>query len=166
MDTHMPKNGVWLEVDDYGQAKLPPSAHRTWTKPKKGGNIGFAIHPRDGTIHEVVFRIPEPEVKKGSDRSRPDGDGAPPPKKTRPEITHKGNEIIGALRTEALVKSLEVNDCDDTTLIGLLVLALTAKNVAIQTDDYIRPARTDLVQSIAEGGRLSQDAERMRVVAR
>jgi hypothetical protein len=101
-----------------------------------------------------------------AERSRPDGDDAPPPKKTRPEITHKGNEIIGALRTDALVKSLEVNDCDDTTLIGLFVLALTAKNVAIQTDDYIRPARTDLVQSITEGGRLSQDAERMRVVAR
>jgi ParB family chromosome partitioning protein len=64
------------------------------------------------------------------------------------------------------VKSLEVNPCDDTTLIGLLVLALTARNVTIQTDDYNRPARTDLVQSITEGGRLSQDAERMRVVAR
>ena len=58
LDAHMPKNGVLLEVDDYGREKLPPKAQRTWTKPKKGDQIGFTIHPRDGTIHEVVFRIP------------------------------------------------------------------------------------------------------------
>ena len=61
----MPKNGVLLETDAYGQAKLPPEAQRTWTKPKKGDQIGFVIQPRDGTVHEVVFRMPEPEAKKG-----------------------------------------------------------------------------------------------------
>jgi ParB family chromosome partitioning protein len=166
LDTNMPKNGVILEVDQYGREKLPPRAQPTWTKPKKGDKIGFAIRSSDGTIHEVVFRIPEPELKKGNNRAIGSDDDARPTPKMRPEITHKGEEIIGALRTEALVKSLEVNSYDDTTLIGLLVLALTARNVTIQTDDCNRPARTDLVQSITEGGRLSQDAERMRVVAR
>ena len=105
LDAHMPKNGVLLDVDEYGREKLPPKAQPTWTKPKKGDKIGFAIRPRDGAIHEVVFRMPEPEAKKGKDRSNPnDQDEAPTPKKTRPEITHKGDEIIGALRTEALVK--------------------------------------------------------------
>ena len=166
LDANMPKNGVMLEVDQYGREKLPPRAQPTWTKPKKGDKIGFAIRPRDSTIHEVVFRFAEPELKKGRGRSVDSADDAKPTPKKRPEITHKGEEIIGALRTEALVKSLEVNPCDDTTLIGLLVLALSARNVTIQTDDYDRPARTNLVQSITEGGRLSQDAERMRVVAR
>ena len=63
----MPKNGVLLDVDEYGREKLPPKAQPTWTKPKKGDKIGFAIRPRDGTIHEVVFRMPEPEAKKGKD---------------------------------------------------------------------------------------------------
>ena len=167
LDAHMPKNGVLLDVDEYGREKLPPKAEPTWTKPKKGDKIGFAIRPRDGTIHEVVFRMPEPEAKKGKDLSSgKDQDEAPTPKKTRPEITHKGDEIIGALRTEALAKSLEVNAVDDATLIGLLILALNARNVSIQTHGSGRAIRTKLVQSITEGGRLSHDVERLRVVAR
>jgi len=167
LDANMPKNGVLVEMDQYGQPKLPPKAHRTWTKPKKGDHIAFTIHPRDGTIHEIVFRMPEPEAKKGKDRSsRNDEAETPAPKKTRPEITYKGTEIIGALRTEALVKGLEVNAVDDATLIGLLVLALNARNVSIQTHGSGRANRTKLVQSITEGGRLSHDVERLRVVAR
>jgi ParB family transcriptional regulator, chromosome partitioning protein len=115
----------------------------------------------------VVFRMPEAEAKKGKTRSTDaDHDEAPISKKTRPEITHKGDAIIGALRTEALIKSLEVNAVDDKTLIGLLVLALNARNVSIQTQGSGLATRTKLVQSITEGGRLSQDVERMRVVAR
>jgi ParB family chromosome partitioning protein len=168
LDAHMPKNGVFLEADEYGNAKLPPKAQRSWTKVKKGDQIGFAIHPRDGTIHELVFRIPEAETQKGktplTDR---DIDEAPSPKKTRPEITSKGTDIIGALRTEALVKGLEANPIDDTSLIGLLILALNARNVSIQTRGGSEsPTRTKLVQSITEGGRLTHDVERLRIVAR
>ena len=167
LDAQMPKNGVLLDVDEYGREKLPPKAQRTWTKPKKGDQIGFVIHPRDGTVHEVVFRMPEPEAKKSKTRSI-DGDSneAPTSRKTRPEITHKGDEIIGAMRTEALVNSLEVNAVDDATLIGLLILALNARNVSIQTQGSGHATRTRLVQSITEGGRLSHDVGRLRVVAR
>ena len=70
------------------------------------------------------------------------------------------------MRTEALVKSLEVNAVDDATLIGLLILALNARNVSIQTHGSGHATRTKLVQSITEGGRLSHDVERLRVVAR
>jgi ParB family transcriptional regulator, chromosome partitioning protein len=167
LDAHMPKNGVLLDVDEYGREKLPPKAQPTWTKPKKGDKIGFAIRPRDGTIHEIVFRMPEPEARAGKDRLRGNNqDEAPTPKKTRPEITYKGTEIIGALRTEALIKSLEVNVVDDATLIGLLILALNARNVSIQTQGYGNATRTKLVQSITEGGRLTHDVARLRVAAR
>jgi ParB family chromosome partitioning protein len=168
LDAHMPKNGVLLETDEYGNAKLPPKAQRTWTKPKKGDQVGFTIHPRDGTIHELVFSMPEVDTKKGDGRASRNGENeAPAPKKTRPEITYKGTEIIGALRTEALLKGLEANPIDDATLIGLLILALNARNVSIQTHGGSgNPTRTRLVQSITEGGCLSQDVERLRVVAR
>ncbi len=155
VDANMPKNGIWLETDQYGREKLPPKATPTWTKPKKGDKIGFKIDPRDGKVHEVVFRVSEPEVKKGEGRSTDAEDDAPAPKKARPEITQKGTEIIGAFRTDALIKSLEVNPCDDKTLIGLLALALNAQNVTVQTDGPTRPTRTRLVQSITEGGRLT-----------
>ena len=166
VDANMPKNGIWLETDQYGREKLPPKATPTWTKPKKGDKIGFKIDPRDGKVHEVVFRVSEPEVKKGEGRPTDAEDDAPAPKKARPEITQKGTEIIGAFRTDALIKSLEVNPCDDMTLIGLLALALNALNVTVQTDGPTRATRTRLVQSITEGGRLTHDAERLRVVAR
>jgi ParB family transcriptional regulator, chromosome partitioning protein len=166
VDANMPKNGVRIEIDEYGREKLPPRAKPTWTKPKKGDQIGFSINPRDGTVREVVFRVSEPEIQKGSGRSAGAEDDAPAPKRMRAEITRKGTEIIGALRTEALVKSLEVNACDDMALIGLLVLALNAQNVTIQTHGSTRSTRTTLIQSITEGGRLTHDAERLRVVAR
>jgi ParB family transcriptional regulator, chromosome partitioning protein len=167
LDANLPKNGVILDVDPYGREKLPPRAQPTWTRPRKGDKIGFSIHPREGAIHEIVFRVPEPEATKAKGpASARDDDPAPAPKKSRPEITHKGEEIIGALRTEALVKSLEVNACEDTTLIGLLVLALTARNVAIQTAGSTHSTRTRLAQSITEGGELTTDGERLRVVAR
>jgi ParB family chromosome partitioning protein len=167
LDANLAKNGVILDVDQYGREKLPPRAQPTWTRPKKGDKIGFSIHPRDGTIHEIVFRIPESEAPNGKGRAFARGeDQTPAPKKTRPEITHKGEEIIGALRTEALVRSLEVNSCDDTALIGLLSLSLAARNVTIQTSGSTHTTRTKLVQSITEGGKLSQDADRLRIVAR
>jgi ParB family transcriptional regulator, chromosome partitioning protein len=166
VDANMPKNGVWIEIDEYCREKLPPRANRTWTKPKKGDQVGFAVHPRDGKIQEVVFRISEPDATKGHDRPTDTEDDTRTQKKPRPEITQKGTEIIGALRTEALVKSLEVNACDDMTLIGLLVLALDARNVSVRTDRPTHSTRTKLVQSITEGGRLTHDTERLRVVAR
>jgi ParB family chromosome partitioning protein len=43
LDAHMPKNGVLLDVDEYGREKLPPKAQPTWTKPKKGDKIGFTV---------------------------------------------------------------------------------------------------------------------------
>jgi hypothetical protein len=41
-----------------------------------------------------------------------------------------------------------VNAVDDATLIGLLILALNARNVSIQTRNSGNAARTKLVQSI------------------
>jgi ParB family chromosome partitioning protein len=166
LDANMPKNGVLLETGSYGEPKLPPKALRCYSKPKKGDQVGFVIKPQDGSIEEIVFHILVPEAKTGKNRAGATEDQAPPPKQTRPEITHKGTEIIGARRTEALVKSLEVNPCDDGTLIGLLALALTARNVTIQTAGSTRSTRTTLAQSITEGGQLTQDVERVRIVAR
>ena len=166
LDANMPKNGVLLEPGSYGEAKLPPKAMRSHSKPKKGDRIGFVIKPNDGSIEEVVYHIPETDPKAGKKGAGATDDDAPAPKQTRPEITRKGTEIIGALRTDALIKSLEVNPCDDATLIGLLALALTARNVSIQTTGSTRSTRVTLAQSITEGGRLTQDVERLRVVAR
>ena len=64
------------------------------------------------------------------------------------------------------MKSFEVEPCADTILIGLLILGLGARNVTVQTKGSSHTTREQLIQSITEGGRLTQDVERLRVVAR
>ncbi len=58
VDATMPKNGAWIEIDEYGREKLPPRANRTWAKPKKGDQIGFAIDPRNGVALRLNVRHP------------------------------------------------------------------------------------------------------------
>ena len=161
LDAQMPKNGVLLDVDDYGREKLPPKAQRTWTKPKKGDQIGFTIHPRDGTIHEVVFRIPSRKPRRERIAARRPGAEENPPRDHE-----QGNRDHWRPQNRGAGEKPGGNPCDDIRLIGLLTLALDANNVTIQTDDYKRPERNSLVQSITEGGELIEDAERLRVVAR
>ena len=166
VDANMPKNGVWIEIDEYGREKLPPRANRTWTKPKKGDQIGFAIHPRDGTIHEVVFRVSEPDVKKGKDRSirrRRRAAGRRRRVRRSPKKELRSSARCARRRWSRASRS---SACDDMTLIGLLVLAFDAKSVTVQSDRPTHSTRTKLVQSITEGGRLTHDADRLRVVAR
>ena len=70
LDANMPKNGVLLDVDEYGRAKLPPKAQRTWTKPKKGDQIGFTIHPRDGTSMKSSSACPNRKRRKARPLNR------------------------------------------------------------------------------------------------
>ena len=168
LEANLPKNGVTLELDQYGGPKLPPKAERIWTKPKKGDQIGFAVSTRDGAIQEIAFRPAKPDPKKaGKDgEAAHDDEFAPPARKARPEITQKGVAIIGDLRSEALDKALAENAIDDATLIGLLILSLTAQNVSIRTGDYSSSDRTKIAQQITQGGRLTQDLDALRQAAR
>ena len=111
LDAHMPKNGVMLEADAIRSRQTAAEgelAHgRSRRRAIRSASSSIA---RDGSVDEMAFHVPEPDVKASKARSIGAHDDMPVPKKPRPEITHKGTEIIGALRTEALVKSLEVND--------------------------------------------------------
>jgi ParB family transcriptional regulator, chromosome partitioning protein len=134
---------------------------------KKGDTIGQYVDPHDGSIGELVLRLPKPEPKKGkSVQAEEKGTASPTPAKTRPAITRKGMAIIGDLRSEALAKALLQNPFDDITLLGLLLLAFNASNVDIKTGDFIRGKQHRLFQAITEGGHLSQDVELLRQSAR
>jgi len=167
LDSNLPKNGLVLPADDYGNPKLPPKAERVWGQKKKGDTIGRSIDPRSGAIREIVFRLPKPTPKHGKQTAAESDDDAPVTStKTRPDITQKGMAIIGDLRTDALAKALSENTFDDITLIGMLLLALNASNVDIKTGDYIRNKRQRLFQRITEGGHLTQDLDLLRDSAR
>ena len=113
LDANMPKNGVLLDdrrIRPRETAAEGATAHgRSRRRATRSASRSIRATERSTKSSSAC---PNRKRRKARTRSTDgDSDEAPTPKKTRPEITHKGDEIIGALRTEALVKSLEVNAC-------------------------------------------------------
>ena len=87
--------------------------------------------------------------------------------KSRPDVTQKGNAIVGDLRTDALHQALRERDIDDGKLLALLVLALGGKNVSIQSAaEGGRYGREALACGLIEGGVLATDQDAVRKAAR
>jgi ParB family chromosome partitioning protein len=160
LDANLPKNGRLLELDEYGNGKLPPRAKESWSsKPAKGDLVGMFVCPRTGEIRQRIFCLPEPGGKtKGSGAAA-----------LRPDISGKGMALIGTMRTAALQQALEAAPISDGLLLGLLVLAIAAENVRVEQDPAhyrSRTARDRAVARIAEGGVLTADLETIRAAAR
>ncbi|RWJ56548.1 MAG: plasmid partitioning protein, partial [Mesorhizobium sp.] len=91
--------------------------------------------------------------------------------KQRPDVTRKGVEMIGDYRTDALHEALARAPIEDDTLMALLVLALAARNISIQSgasDDVYGFARMDrhAVRLVDDDGKLAHDVETLRGAAR
>lgn len=167
LDSNLPKNGLVLPADDYGNPKLPPKAERVWGQKKKGDTIGRCVDPRSGAIKEIIFRLPKPDPKKGKQTAAESDDDSPiVSTKSRPAITQKGMAMIGDFRTDALSNALLDNAIDDIGLLGLLILSLGAANVEIRTGGHSRDKRQAIIQRVTEGGRLTQDLTLLRQAAR
>lgn len=167
LEANLPKNGVVLQMDEYGRAKLPPKAEQIWGQAKKSDTIGHYLDARDGSVKQIVYRLPKPEQKKGKKGASSAGSEpiAQPPS-ARPDITQKGLAMVGDFRTDALVKALAENDIDDFTLLGLLVVAFAASNVEVRVNGYSAPERRRVVQVLTKEGRLTQDSALVRRAAR
>lgn len=167
VEANLPKNGVLLQIDEYGQGKLPPKAERIWGQPRKSDTIGVYVDTRDGSVKEIVFRMPKAEPKKGKNAaSGGTSETLAEPTRTRPEITQKGLAIIGDFRTDALVRALAENEIDDFTLLSLLVVAFAADNVDVKASGYSSRLRRGLAHRLADEGRITQDAALVRKAAR
>ena len=164
LEANVPKNGEIVQVDEYGAARLPKGATRVWGgKPGRHDRVALSVDPRNGAVSEVYFTPPAPAAK-ASKTGAGDGDDAPAAElKARPDITQKGREMIGEMRTEALVKALGREGLTSETLVGLLVLALAADNVSIRTHEYA-PIQS-IVSVIAEGGKLTSDTALIHTTA-
>ncbi|WP_051956144.1 ParB N-terminal domain-containing protein [Beijerinckia mobilis] len=133
LEANLPKNGTIVEMNDYGQIKLPAKAEHIYGKPGKKDFIAFAINQNNGRIHEQPYRLASPANSKAGQQNDAQADGeTTAPAKTRPDLTSKGWDMIGEFRTEALHKALAGNPIDDLQLIGLLVLAFSAQNVDVK----------------------------------
>ncbi len=164
LEANLPRNGEIVQVDEYGAARLPKGAARVWGgKPGRYDRVALFVDPRNGAVSEVYFTPPAPAAKASKSGAGDGGDAPAAEPRTRPDITQKGREMIGEMRTEALVKALGREALTNETLIGLLVLALAADNVSIRTHQYV-PIKA-IVSMIAEGGKLTSDTALIRETA-
>ena len=164
LEANVPKNAEIVQVDEYGSARLPKGATRVWGgKPGKKDRVALSVDPRNGAVSEVYFTPPAPAAK-ASKTGAGAGEDAPAAElKARPDITQKGREMIGEMRTEALVKALGREGLTSETLVALLLLALAADNVSIRTHEYA-PIQS-IVSVIAEGGKLTSDTALIHTTA-
>ncbi len=124
MTNNLPKRGIVAEVGDYGEVKLPKKAQQVYGKPSKSDHTAMYID-RQGKVQSVVYRMPEAKKAKG------DAGDATAVTASRPDVTRKGMDMIGDLRTDALHEALARAPIEDDTLMALLVLAFAGQNVTV-----------------------------------
>ncbi|MDP3411069.1 ParB/RepB/Spo0J family partition protein [Bosea sp. (in: a-proteobacteria)] len=169
MTSNLPKRGIIADVNSWGQVVLPPKAERVHGKPGKTDGTAMYLD-REGKVQTVHFRLPEPKKAKGADDAE-GGDDAIVMAKPRPDVTRKGVEMIGDLRTDALHEALARAPIEDDTLMALLVFALAGRNISVQSgasDDVYGFARMErhAVGLVGEDGKLTFDMDTLRVAAR
>jgi ParB family transcriptional regulator, chromosome partitioning protein len=169
MTNHLPKRGTVIEVNEWGQPKLPAKSERVWGKPGKSDCTGWYLD-RDGQIQSVAYRMPQVKKAKGKagETEEAAADDIETTAKARPDVTRKGMEMIGDLRTDALHEALARAPIEDDTLLGLLVLAFAGQNVSIASgnaDGYAQISR-HAARLIGEDGKLAFDRDTLQQVAR
>lgn len=171
LEANLPEGAVPVGVDEYGRPALPARAQRIYSsRPGPDDTVGCYVDRRSFEVETVVFRMPEPARRRGSSADAGTGDGGAVPRAARPDLSRKGEAMVGDLRTEALHAALAEAEIGDDTLIGLLVLALAGQNVKVQSgakgDDAHFGRRGALAAGVTEGGVLTADPAALRAAAR
>ena len=171
MTQNLPKKGVITETNNWGQPELPKKAERVYGKPGKSDHTALYLD-REGKVQTVHFRMPEAKKPKKGEQPAGEGDDTAIVVKTRPDVTRKGIEMIGDLRTDALHEALSRAPIEDDTLMALLVLAFAGQNVTVAsgTRDISYYGAAGLGEHAArlfdEEGKLDFDMETLRVAVR
>lgn len=175
MTNNLPKKGAIIEVNNWGQPELPKKAERVYGKPSKSDHVGMYLD-RDGKVQSVAYRMPE-EKKKGRGGAATAGglpendDAVVDAPKSRPDVTQKGQDMIGDFRTDALHEALGRAPIEDDTLMALLVLAFAGLNVRVDSgaNDTVlgsKRFKRHAARLIGEDGKFAFDRETLRVAAR
>ncbi|ACM39297.1 chromosome partitioning protein (plasmid) [Allorhizobium ampelinum S4] len=175
MTSNLPKKGAIVEVNSWGQPQLPAKADRVYGKPGKGDYTAMYID-RDGKVQSVHYRMPESKKTKAKgDTGSPDGDldddAIAVTAKPRPDVTQKGQDMIGDFRTDALHEALGRAPIEDDMLMALLVIAFAGLNVRVDTgaggDVYgTKRFNGHVGPLLDENGKIDLDTDRLRVAAR
>lgn len=171
LSNNLPKRGAIIEVNEWGQPKLPPKASQVYSKPGKGDNTGWYIDPRSGSVQSIAYRLPDNKAATGADGRTAAGEGAAAEAKVRPDITQKGLDMIGDLRTNALHEALARAPIDNDTLLVLLILAFAGTNVSVASGSSDNPyghadCRRHAARLLDADGHLVFDRDLLQQVAR
>ncbi|TPJ81897.1 plasmid partitioning protein [Mesorhizobium sp. B2-5-13] len=168
MTQNLPKKGVITESTAYGEVKLPPKAERVYGTPKKSDHTAMYLD-REGKVKTVHFRMPEVKKKgKAADTAAEEAIIMP---KSRPDVTRKGIEMIGDIRTDALHEALGQAPIEDDTLLALLVLAFAGQNVRVDSGaggdhGFGRRMPRHAATLFDAEGKFAFDADTLRIAAR
>lgn len=170
MSQNLPKKGVITEANSYGEVKLPPKASRVYGTPKKSDHTAMYLD-REGKVKTVHFRMPEAKKAKDKGAGADAADEQIVVSRPRPDVTRKGVEMIGDLRTDALHEALSRAPIEDDTLMALMVLAFAGQNVRVDSGaggDYRFGNRFGRHAAILfdADGKLSFDMDTLRVAMR
>jgi ParB family chromosome partitioning protein len=176
MTSNLPKKGAIVEVNNWGQPELPKKAERVYGKPSKSDYVGMYLD-RDGKVQSVAYRMPEEKKKTKAGSSATgvvadlDNDAIVDTPKSRPDVTQKGQDMIGDFRTDALHEALGRAPIEDDTLMALLVLAFAGLNVRIDSgaNDNVfgsKRFKRHAARLVGDDGQLAFDRETLRVAAR
>ncbi|NTB87776.1 ParB/RepB/Spo0J family partition protein [Agrobacterium tumefaciens] len=176
MTSNLPRKGAIVEVNNWGQPELPKKAERIYGKPSKSDHVAMYLD-RDGKVQSVAFRMPEDKKKgkggasAGNDTAGTVDDPVIDAPKPRPDVTQKGQDMIGDFRTDALHEALGRAPIEDDMLMALLVLAFAGLNVRVDSgasDSVYGPKRfrRHAARLLSEDGELAFDMETVRVAAR
>lgn len=182
--------GDLLEYSNYGP-KLPPKAERHYySEPKEGDRIGYYLNPRNGEIETVLFSVPEPVKKKkiikkvlapvpqcSSKSDTCDNSGISIVEEyeeievyeeettSRPDITQKGLDIIGRMRTEALREAFDREVLSESTLLALLIIAFSSNNVFV-SGSHLYNLENVAASLLKPDGSLNATSEEIQSAAR
>ncbi len=173
VEANLPENGVVLQAEQYGGPKLPPRAQRFYGEPGTGGeSVGYCVNENTGQVDTVPFTLPAPAaVTRGRGTDSGTADGEPVvAARTRPDVTQKGQAMIGDMRTDALHAALRGEPIDDGRLIALLVLAFAGSNVEVKTGlsngKQHHDSRAAIAGTLTEGGAVTSDPAALQQAAR
>jgi ParB family chromosome partitioning protein len=174
MTSNLPKRGAIVEINSWGQPELPKKAAQVYGKPSKTDHTALYLD-RDGKVQTAHYRMPEtakPNAagRGGTGENGDEGDGVVLPK-IRPDVTQKGQDMIGDFRTDALHEALSRAPIEDDTLMALMVLAFAGQNVRVDSgaDGNFYGGKRFSRHAVAlfdEQGKLAFDRDTLRITVR
>jgi ParB family transcriptional regulator, chromosome partitioning protein len=164
---NLPERGMLVDCDQWGQPKLPPKAERAYGNPDSSHYTVWYLDERSGEVKSVAYRLPDAR----SSKVMVTGEAMPAPIHVRPDVTQKGKEIIGDLRTNALHEALEHAPIEDDALLALTMIAFASQNVSVTSaapnNYHSATAITRLIaRLIKDDGTLNLERDTLQQTAR